>query len=499
MRSFVAAGSMGSLPALAVALVLGGCASSSSDESELSKDALYEQTVPQDKLVVAAASEYFRRTVLAVTSDRITPGIYAPSQVLGSAGTECADDGTISRLNDAINRDDVVQFQSAPTIGPFAKLPREVGYLERRNNEARNGFPAGPIVSQSTSSRERPACYGVPQVDACMQTQVKPDTAAPNDIQDLDYIILVSESDQAHCDDLRRQDDDLQPRSKDLMKIAGEKEARTRTGELAAAAYTSSDMLRLIRVLPRRHRGSDDRSLELPELMTAAVRTIFASVSSDVHKAYRTLVTPSPSLTFDRVDLLGSRFEDYGAWFQGLAVLGGDKIYLSPLLARAPFYTCYNNGVYQYVESRYRLIEKLSRPSDAGWRSVPRDEVVMLARGQLRYEEDYKNCVRAQFYFVMSHEIAHLIRPTPNLDDAGIELFADCFGYIHTRRSTDYDLGIFSPLILAGEGDAPAGLRLRRTALQRLEEQMDAKGLPGIGKKTLDFCEAHAKLRPGER
>lgn len=129
------------------------------------------------------------------------------------------------------------------------------------------------------------------------------------------------------------------------------------------------------------------------------------------------------------------------------------------------------------------------REQSSAWQSYSREDLLAFAESQLRSDGDYRDCLREQFYFVMAHELGHLLTTNQVRSQIATETIADCLGLIQTRRHTKFNLGAFSSLILTGaDGPGTELLASRRILLEKLSKDFDGR-LPSNGEEAMRYCE----------
>lgn len=462
-----------------------GCAS---DEPLLTppKNILYERTLQADKLAITEAAQYFRRTVVRIASDSIPAGVYLPSEV-HQYRDQCESSFNPSPLFGTRIGLTTTGSHATPLLD--AAIPPELSWSEIQRITAER--PWGELPGPPQNPRPKflecglEASLDERRCSKSLATWPQ-ETAESLRVKDLDFIFLVEETSVQTCRRLRSVDlNGTRRPDHDLSRMKAQKQENERKADLAASFYDASGMMELVKLLPLKHREGTDKGLGLPPRLNEQVRGTFASAVDSLQEYFYKNVPPRPSLTFDR-DALGLRLVDYGAWFQALTPLSGTTIYVSPLLARAPFYMCYSH-VYRYLENRARLMQKLINDDTRAWKDMTAADVMALANSQKDIDKTYRECTDAQLRFVVAHELGHLVDNDAS-DDLS-ELLADCFALIFTKRVGAFDLELFDSLILSGVGAAKQPLTdLRRRNLSRLEKQLAAEGLPPNGESAVVTC-----------
>lgn len=474
----------------ALLLLVLGCAT---QEEQPLKHVLYEKTVGSKELAVATAAAYLSRQVIRVESDYVRGGIYPPSAVESRISGEClskADELAI--LNDRLGR---TRGPNQRSSDPFADIPRELTYFEIRNSQT-DPFPDvfQTRPSRSSFENECPRLLGEQEWLRDLGRECQPKNIGltndePSELRDLDFIYVVEESALQKCRKQRsRLLDRTIPSSRDGAQDVGEREQNALRAALAAVEYDPEGIMRLLTLLPLKYRATDDARLQLPSRLIDVIDTTVARVAQSTNAYFQAPKLPNTvRITFNRNDVV-SRWEDYGAWYQALTPLNGDIIYISPLLARAPTYLCFSH-VYNYMESRYRLISHLAKDRATAWRDFSREDVISIANRHKDADVQYRTCVEAQLYFIVAHEIGHMIKGKETSSNESEELMADCYAYILSKRTVAFDLRLFTSLILNHKDAQINPLSVRRgDQLLRLEEHFKRVAPPISGEGTIDFC-----------
>lgn len=433
--------------------------------------------------VVPDVARYLRRTVLVLETDSLSPGAHAPSELYASAN-----DWASERLIAAIQSGNTSTFEQPVKIDVFAPMPRQLTALEALTAQrGMEHFPSGTRPQSRTSGT---ACNSL---DCATQTQqvqqlgeALPRSAESPDsirIRDLDYVINVVPTALGRCcraySDAMRATTEM---SRDLGLEVAEEEERKRSVEIASAAYAEEDVLRLIFLLPLKYRDKVDSSLGLPNRLDTYIRSEFANLLSAIARDFPNRTIERTEITFDLAKILN--MQRYGpGWFQALAHPKGE-LYFSPLLVRAPLFTCYNKGVFPFVELEYRLRANLG---DTGWRSKTEEDIRAVAQIIQRYDRAYRDCVEAELYFVAAHEVGHL------LGDNVSEEQADCFAYIQSKRNGRQGLGLLESVVfVAAEADAQPLIAKRKATLTRLRNHLAGHEMPAAGEASSTFCSEFA-------
>lgn len=466
-----------------LAAALAGCAQDSSER--VPKDQLYNEIVGFRASIATAAVEYLRRDVVRTVGDRIAPDVYSPSQLAKAVTNQCEPGIQGSELWAQIAAG-TAKNTATGNIGPFANIPAEQLYWDP--NKRPDNFPW--TKSERDSRYERTsACFPSYPQEPC-------DGAVPGIAleKDLDYIVYVVPSPRKLCAMAFDQGQRTGVTKPDILAFQAEEQLTRQKAELAAVTYAEEELMTLVRLLPLKYRTSADSSLSLPSALQQEVNRVYENMYQSVMATASKRIA-QPRLTHKREEYQAGLIE-YGAWFQAIAPHGGGKyLYISPLLARAPFYTCYNKGAYQFIAARYRFIEHLTRQGSNGWRSMTEDDTRAVATAHKEFDNRYRQCIESQLRFVMLHEIAHVMQPRgEQRQQEEKEMQADCFALVFSKRTGNFDLQLFKNLVLNQKIEANASLLKKR--LEGLEVLASA-ALPGLASSdaAMAYCGSWAGNR----
>lgn len=477
-------------PGLAVvfSVLLSGCAST--EYGSQPNYELYKQAVDEDKMVTASASRYLRRSVVSASSDSIKPGIYTPSEVERLLAGSCDDGGSVVAALEVLRTNKTDGFEYVPEIRPLAELPRDLTYYEIRNRDERRGLEYRAPGTGTDQWLQAQPCPARAQRSECA-ISASPTPATPmSNVKDLDYLVLISESEAQRCERSGNAAIDLtRPVNHDTLTRAAIEQNKQKDADLASVTFRAEELPQLVRLLPGKYHGSPGSSAGIPAVMQEEVQRVFAGILADARKSFKERKVPDAKLSFGESKAPERQHQNSGSWLRKLFPASENQVSLNPALVRAPFYLCYNTGAFQYVTTRYNLVSHLLRNGDTPWRHLSRDHVAGLAEMQVQNEAMYKQCLAGQFYFVMSREIAHLIEKYEGSANMTVEARADCFGLINTRRNTKFDLGVF-PLLPAPGTTASSTdvLAKRREILAQLDAHLSSTALPPTGEETMQFC-----------
>ncbi|MCG8683664.1 MAG: hypothetical protein MI892_02240, partial [Desulfobacterales bacterium] len=308
-------------------------------------------------------------------------------------------------------------------------------------------------------------------------------------IADLDYIIIVSNSPQKKYCEAKKLDKFLST-SYDLVSEVAEYEAKEIALSLADVTYYDEDLLYLIFLQPIKYRGVRDTGLYLPVGLQKHFLKTFKLVLESFPPSKYSKRFADIEISFDRNELLNDTSEEYHkAWINALAHPKG-KIYFSPLLVRSPYILCYKSGVNDYVKTRYTFSKKISE-SNNSYGSFSEEDIKMYARVLSSFNYSYEECVRSQLYFIITHELGHIIARRNELTNA-TESVADCFAYIKTKRDTEYNFDLLEEILLRDNSMVSEigkkKLNKRFKNLRKLEDFFSNENYPKDIKSTIDFC-----------
>jgi hypothetical protein len=482
--------------AVAFSALLSGCAST--EYGSQPNYELYKLADDENKMVIASAIRYLRRSVVSASSDWIKPGIYMPSEVERLLVGSCGDGGNVAAALMALKNDKIDGFEYVPKIRPFAELPQDLTYYEIRNRDERRGPEYRPPMTATEQPLQAQRCPAPAERSVCgIAASPTPSVIPTPAVKNLDYVVLIYESEAQRCERSGNAAIDLtRPTNHDTLTRAAIEQNMRRSADLASVTFRSDELPQLIRLLPSKYQDAPASNSGIPAVMQEEVQRVFAAVLANARKSFKERKVPDSKLIFGENKASERQNQNLASWLRKLIPASENQVFLSPALVLSPFYLCYNTGASQYVTTRYNLIVQLLSNGDTPWRYLSRDHVARLAETQVQNEAMYKRCLVEQFYFVMSREIAHLIEKNDGSTDIAIEARADCFALINTRRNTKFDLGIF-PLL--PELGAPASstdvFAKRRKILEQLDAHLSNISLPATGEETMQYCRQWANDR----
>jgi hypothetical protein len=485
-------------------LVLSGSltACATTDSEPPTAHDVFVSILGQQDLTIHAAAAYLRRTSLEVPGLGLTAGIYTPSQLYKMA--QACNSRELKDLVQAIESGQVQEYVRRPKLDVLSPIPEQMTSMQKLSGSPEALHPTTD-PSQSTvpgSSSEGTcnlqACTVVDDSD-CRPDRIKevPESVA---VRDLDYVVVVPRS----CCNASSPKDSTP--GGDVIAKFGAKEAADRTIELATVTYSDVEVNQLLAIVPLSARGQSDAELGLPEALRKAVLSNFERYQTEIRSSFAAYPPKLLRLTFDRKDVPAVPKANYVAWFQALAASDQGLIYVSPLLARSPFFVCYNQGVPEYVERRYLAIQAL-RHQDF-WRERTPQDLAAVARRLRGSEDEYRQCTESQLFFVLAHEIGHVVeseylarivrardRPNVNPNDPYFaEIDADCFAYVTTARlKAHLDLGVFDKLFLQHPGgEVERLMHARQVHLDALQQYFSTNPLPNTGEGSVELCDQRA-------
>lgn len=485
---------------LVILLLTLGCAE---QEERPSISELYKQELRSDTLVVPEAIRYLSRTALSIKSDAIPAGNYAPSTLASVVNEKCAEsDSALSQLLTSLVSGNVKEYIPKNSYSPLASLPREpMGWESGRGDFL---FPNSDEAA--FAGRHRPydgfGCDGECGQNKDLRRffqeyECKPklqNDAVPSNFSalDLDYIISVSETDRKDCcERLNRLLEGRTQLTRDSLSLVAKAQEKQRELDLLSVSFDDNSILGLIQKLPVKYRDKKDIELSLPAPLERFVRSQFTHDLHIIELSFFPEKALNRTLTFDQNAVLRNPKANYGPWFQALSHPDG-QIYVSPLLARAPFFLCVNNGPKYYVEELWFLKKHVDRE---GWRSLSPSDVEAMTKRQRGYDEQYRKCINSQLFFTYAHEVAHTVGRPDSPDGTVSEFQADCFAFISTKRDTTFDVGMFSLLLENASGTARDLSQSRLSNLGRLDSYWAGKELPATAQSVVEFCAMNSPLR----
>jgi hypothetical protein len=482
--------------ALLIAVVMYSCAST--PEPPNAHD-VFIHTLDEPHLAVAQAADYLRRIPLEIESDTLSAGIRTPSDIYRAAADAgaCGDgpgSWTPSQLVTAIENHNVNNFRQVVDADVLGAFPDAETPLQMLNDQARmhsgiGDTPAGPVIGTQRLECQRLQCPTL-QSPGCLFGTSKSSGEVPESfaVHDLDYIVVVR---AGCCSRQSRVTADAPQLSHDVVAMRAEAEQALLAQELAAETYDSSDIYRLMFLLPVEYRGRADTELALPSALRDVVGDGFRATTSGILKSFKNPASASVTLTFDRKQVDRITVE-YGEWFEALSKSG--QVYVSPLLARVPFFVCYGHGVPRYLRQRANYLSYVQR--HPGWVGIEADDARAVALAMKSLDTEYRSCVDAQLYFVFAHEMGHVVDPAQSSDPYLAEVGADCFAYVAAADRGKVDFGVFEQLFLNHPDSDPylKGLMMTRiTALKSLADIFATQPPAlGTGEARVAYCRQFA-------
>lgn len=433
-----------------------------------------ERKVPEDRLVVSYVEEFLRRKVLVFESDALPRGIYSPSAIFRLANDRCSSTTGAKALLKSIENGDVASYvqkkiAQPPSLGELN--PASISFLEHADDRRQAQFSCGAFRCEMTPiTLERPApCIANDEPKVSEQVSLENFR-----LYDLDYVVLLTPT--VCCLETMP--------TIDVAVYKAQRSKVQREAFLAAATY-SDNAEYLLRLMSRRHSKDDDKSLGLPTHLKSFFEKSFDTLIAFVKSYIENEKLSTPNITFDRNDIKLNSVVDYGAWFQALADSDSRTVYISPLLALSPFYFCYNKGAFQYAYSIY-LVEF----DDYRYDEIEKNKIL---KSHKKLDDQYRDCVNSELFFVFGHEIFHIL--SPNSPGGAAELAADCFAFFATRKYSKAGFGVMQSLILnsvdkSTKPETIERLKARRDALEGLEIDFRNNKIPGSGKEALGYCSA---------
>lgn len=308
---------------------------------------------------------FLRRTPLTINTDLLEPGVYAPSEVFLAPRAEgcpfLSDQLRLDKLQKAIVSGKVSAFIHKSASGPFDDVPREKSSLELLNEQYRRDPFAELLEKEQNRTKEYSRCSDTEcrSLEACQIVPYRGNTLSASDefeLHDLRYVVVATANSVGKCCLRRdyRRNSALEPSTKDLGMLKAEAESRSQVVALAGAKYSQDEVMRLLFLLPVRLQNAADSDVGLPAVLTDFISKIF---SEEVLKIAGRFASPGLStlkVIYDAGDIVDGAVRSFGGWYEAQSPSSGSLIYMSPLLARAPFYLCYNKGVSNFVDVQQR-------------------------------------------------------------------------------------------------------------------------------------------------
>lgn len=449
---------------------------------------LYRQVLQPETMIVPDAIKYLRRTALTIENDTLAPGLYTPSEFAKAAAAPCEFNHGSMLLIRAIQARKVSNYKLEVDLDPLDRIPAELTPIESLSRQKNHPlFPTAEDRSSRFSECNPQLCNGRPEDLSCnplFDSTPKP-VLQDFEVFDLDYVIQVTATDRLRCCQQRAD-------TNDTFLMAANAEESERKIDLASLEYSDSDMYRLITLLPVKYRGKSDSALALPNNLASFVTLQFVDDVERIRKTFANKQLNAMTLSFEQSTLLGRPRVGYGDWLQALSHPDG-RVYVSPLLARAPFFLCFNNGPRKFLEAQWGLKKTLNVPR-GGWRSLSEGDIIAVAKAHRSYDNTYRECINSQLFFLFAHELGHIVGHSDQDNGTVSEKQADCFAFVTTKRDTSFDLILFSKIFLAGKVEADNTLsKARLDNLNYLEHHFKGGGYPHSGEDTVAFCYAFGK------
>lgn len=459
------------------------------------RELIYKSIAGDDKLMVSQVARLLERRALYVNSVSLTTGVHSPSEIysMNHRPFSCprgSGDSQLFILEMAIQKGDVSNFLR--NNDSSLDIPPEESYFEIRNR------PVGRPLEQVAPKRKDSygGCFPRPECSLLHDFACKsgPPVVPPIDfaVHDFEYIIAVKSEIRDCCENFRRSIDPINPRSFDLDEIAAAAQRVEADLDLAPLLYSDHEVMKLLFLLPLTHKWKDKKTATgLSEFSERYISSIFDKFSAQVMGAYKKFPLPPPSLSFDLQGIDNKNRLDYGGWYDAFSFDNDPMVYVDPLLARAPFFACYNSGVSAYLRSKYNFIKILKQ---RGWQSFTDEDVRGIAELHAGNDELFKNCVQAQMIFIFAHEMGHKLVDvdgdiSQNRDV--LELRADCFAYMFLQGREDFDLTIFEQVVTknpnATKDTAALGNR-RIHGLRKLAEDFGKLQIARSGNEVAALC-----------
>lgn len=415
---------------------------------------------PTPDLLVSKAAVFFERTVIIVRTNCVESGFYRFEEVVDWQG--CAVVPTIRSVLDAVFGSKVAELRTMPSARsdlsratPRGPQPTWSGgqpmtaweALEKRNqtwaSEKRKRVELDKlddsILLETTIRSLRPnsplAFADTPELDLSPEDHAKLRRAASRFAIYAEPLNLNRRHGQFESINHPMAWESV---NRDSMAAAAKQQAAELAKWMASTTYSAEEIRDLILTAPDLFFDTPDSEIHVH----SAFRAFFDSVVRE------------ETARFSRIFGVDKRVEAKYTW-EDFSPLSGyifhgkvyharqrpGKIYISPMLARAAFFMCFNSGVDRFIAMKYRdLLTSHERRHP--------DDYVYINDLYRSFDVEYRECARDQAGFIVAHELAHEYLPqfaivSPNNDLANLEeeLVADCIAYqIHKPQTDRFNL-----------------------------------------------------------
>lgn len=462
--------------------ILGGCASKDPAHAYERRNELYESIANPGTRLVYETATYLQRMALYLDSQDIAAGVYKPTELYRALSASATCSLSSMNLMDAIltgKTSAYVRSQPALLPLPVEKTPLEIMNEQRRNSPFE--FGSGSPVRLPQASCEQCDAQSSGVCGDSWSSAVPPALELAN----LAYVVVVTNP-QKCCGS------QTQPHTRDILSLQAEKELAQYKISAAATIYDNNEIVQLLRVLPVKYRSVSDSKLGLPPTLSDFVTSVFSSTSSTIASRFPLPERRKAKVTFDIKQINQGGVVDYGGWYQTFSNIDDPMVYVAPLLARAPFYICYNQGVEQFLRSRSVLIGRVSQNR---WRNLPNDEIISFAERHVKFNDDFKNCVTTQLAFVFAHEMGHkyMVEAGQQIGSGDVigERLADCFGLANVKLGGRFEPFVFERLVAtdpAANQLSIERLKLRISKIHEMNAYFEATPPPKDGRKLVAAC-----------